>query len=146
MNTTEDDRLEAEPLLSGEERDSIEIDATPPEPENNNGHTSRKHGQRRGFAARFQAQKRSTIVLLLAVLMFTLTTSGMLILIPIFRLMEDAICHGHYGRPMAEPIDERLCKVEAVQKELAYLGGASAMIHSIVGVVSVLPYGVFADR
>jgi hypothetical protein len=78
--------------------------------------------------------------------MFTITTSGMLVLIPIFRLMEDAVCHLYYEKGMPEPIEERLCKVDGVQKRLAYLGGLSAMISSIVGMVATLPYGVLADR
>ncbi|KAK4234330.1 general substrate transporter [Achaetomium macrosporum] len=143
MNNNENDRIEAEPLLSVEDRDSIEISATPSEA--GSGHTTSRKDGRHGFA-RFQAQKRTTIVVLLAVLMFTITTSGMLILIPIFRLMEDAICHGYYGKPMSEPLEERLCKVEGVQMELAYLGGLSAMIHSIVGLIAAMPYGVLADR
>ncbi len=143
-----DDLNEAEPLLTVEERDSAEIEiAESPdsEPDRRHDRRSRKHA-RRGFAARFQAQRRSTVVVLLAVLMFGLTTSGMLILIPMFRLVEDAVCHLHYGKPLSEPIEERLCKIDEVQKELAYLGGLSAMINSIVGVIATLPYGVLADR
>ena len=139
--------VEAEPLLPATDtdtddlRDSIDLTPTP----NHHDHPH-KHHPRRGFAARFQAQRRTSIIALLAVLMFAITTSGMLILIPIFRLVEDAICHVHYGKPLAEPIEERMCKVEGVQKELALLGGISAMLNSVVGLVATLPYGVLADR
>ncbi len=145
-----DDPVEAEPLLAAEERDSarasIEIAETSnSEPERGHEPHSRTHG-RRGFAARFQAQRRTTVVVLLAVVMFGVTTSGMLILLPMFRLVEDAICHLHYGKPLSEPIGERLCKIDEVQKQLAYLGGLSAMINSVVGIIATLPYGVLADR
>ncbi|KAK4120683.1 general substrate transporter [Parathielavia appendiculata] len=141
----EGDLIEAEPLLTAEERDSIDIaDETTRSADPDSGHNQR-YG-RRAFAARFQAKKRKTIIALLTLLMFTLSTSGMLILIPIFRLMEDAVCHIHYEKSRAEPIDERLCKVDSVQKELAYLGGISAMLNSIVGLIATLPYGVLADR
>ncbi|KAK3299611.1 general substrate transporter [Chaetomium fimeti] len=168
MNLYEDDdMIEGEPLLAGEERDSFEIDETPTgtaattattatpsstTPDETDGahpaYAYQKHGQRgiRGFAARFQARKRKTVVALLAVLMFCITTSGMLILIPIFRLMEDAVCHEHYDKPRSEPIEERLCKVDGVQKELAFLGGIGAVLNSVVGLLSALPYGVLADR
>lgn len=139
------DRIEAEPLLAAEERDSIDICESPAGPDQSHESHTRHHA-RRGCASRFQAQNRTTIVVLLAFLMFTVTTSGMLILIPIFRLMEDAICHLYYDKGMFEPIEERLCKVDGVQKKLAYLGGLSAMISSIVGLVATLPYGVLADR
>jgi hypothetical protein len=159
MNLYEDDdMIEGEPLLAGEERDSFDIDETPavttPATSTTASETDgacqayayQKHGQRRGFLARFQARKRKTVVALLAVLMFSITTSGMLILIPIFRLMEDAVCHLHYDKPRSEPIEEQLCKVDGVQKELAFLGGIGAMLNSVVGLLSTLPYGVLADR
>jgi hypothetical protein len=143
------DGFEAEPLLADEERDSVDIDLpereTPPTPEQQPGFRHKKH-RRHGLFSRLQPQKRTPVVVLLAVLMFTLTTSGMLMLIPIFRLMEDAICHVHYGKSRWEPIEERLCKVDGVQKELAYLGGIAAMISSVVGLVATLPWGVVADR
>ncbi|AEO68510.1 a0cc9ca3-2f00-46f8-b222-9c2fe410649a [Thermothielavioides terrestris] len=66
--------------------------------------------RRRGIAARFQAENRISIVLLLAVLMFSTTASGLLLLILLFRLMADAICQVRYGKAMDEPIEERLCK------------------------------------
>lgn len=152
--------VEGEPLLAGEERGSFDIDETPaatavttaatsPAASETDGthqaHAFRKHG-RRGFFARFQARKRKTVVVLLAVLMFSIATSGMLILIPIFRLLEDAVCHLHYEKPRSEPIEEQLCKVDGVQQELAFLGGIGAMLNSVVGLLSTLPYGVLADR
>ncbi|KAK3897103.1 general substrate transporter [Staphylotrichum tortipilum] len=136
--------VEAEPLLPATDNDTgdLQEDSINSIPE----HEAHKPHSRRGLAARFQAQRRTSIVALLAILMFAITMSGMLILIPIFRLVEDAICHVHYGKPLAEPIEERLCKVEDVQKELALLGGVSAMLNSVVGLVAALPYGVLADR
>ncbi len=146
------DPVEAEPLLAVEERDldvNSDLDSAledeTPQPELGHEPRSQRHGQR-WCATRFQAQRRTTIVVLLAVIMFTMITSFMLILIPVFRLMEDAICHVHYGKGLFEPIEERLCKIDAVQKELAYLGGLSALISSVVGVVATLPNGVLADR
>ncbi len=151
MNRHEADlAVEAEPLLpttdndidtDDDQRDSIDLT-----PDHHHEPPIHKHHARRGFAARFQAQRRTSVIALLAVLMFAITTSGMLILIPIFRLVEDAICHVHYDKPLAEPIEERLCKVEGVQKELALLGGVSAVLNSVVGLVATLPYGVLADR
>jgi hypothetical protein len=143
------DGFEAEPLLAEEERDSSDIEfpesETPPASEQQPGFQHKKHG-RHGLFSRLRPRKRTPVVVLLAVLMFTLTTSGMLMLLPIFRLMEDAICHVHYGKSRWEPIEERLCKVDGVQKELAYLGGIAAMISSTVGLIATLPWGVVADR
>ncbi|KAK0624388.1 general substrate transporter [Immersiella caudata] len=138
MNIDEyDDRLEGEPLLPEDER----------EPEG--GGESPAFGAklpRHGFVSRFQARKPKTIVLLLAILLFTVTTSGMLIVVPIFRLVEDAVCHSYYKKDHSEKIDERLCKVDEVQGLLAYLGGWAAMLNTVIGLIATLPYGVLADR
>ncbi|GAB1318260.1 General substrate transporter [Madurella fahalii] len=142
MTADEDDRIEAEPLLAGDERASLEVPEIHADSNNGFGVKSR----RRSITSRFQVQKRTTIVALLAILMFTITTSGLMILVPMFRLMEDAICHAYYDKDRSEPIEEQLCKVDGVQKELAFLGGWAAMINSVVGLIAALPYGVLADR
>ena len=70
----------------------------------------------------------------------------MLIMMPIFRLVEDTVCHRYYKKDPSEKIDERLCKVDGVQSELAYLGGWAALLHSFIGLMAALPYGVMADK
>ncbi|KAK4221416.1 major facilitator superfamily domain-containing protein [Podospora fimiseda] len=133
MPNTIDDRIEAEPLISAEER-NLET----PSDYHEIYEPSRW--------ARLQVQQYGKIIFLLATLMFLITTSGMMFLIPIFRLIEDAFCHIYYEKYPTEPIEERLCKVDGVQKQLAYLGGLGSMINSVVGVAAALPYGVLADR
>lgn len=70
----------------------------------------------------------------------------MLILTPIFRLIEDTACHSFYHLPPTEPIDEHLCKIDEVQGPLAYLGGLSALLGAVFNMVAALPYGLLADR
>ena len=135
----DNDHIEAEPLLAGEEQEdgqSAEYSET----------QRRQKTPRRCLTSRLQAKKPSTIITLLALLMFSVALSGLLFLVPMFRLMEDAICHVHYEKELSEPIEEKLCKVDEVQKYLAYLGGWSALLNSIIGMIAVLPYGVMADR
>ncbi|KAK3321784.1 general substrate transporter [Apodospora peruviana] len=144
-----DERLEAQPLLPDPHHGhDPSYDSEGPLPDIDDGFSSSSKGHllHVGMFSRFQARKPSTIILLLAVMMFAITTSGMLIMIPLFRLMEDALCHVYYQKDPSEPIDERLCKVDGVQSELAYLGGWGAMLGSLVGMVAALPYGVLADR
>ncbi|KAK4447310.1 general substrate transporter [Podospora aff. communis PSN243] len=139
MNPDENDRLEGEPLLAADERETEDVAAE----------ESPEFGAklpRHGFISQFQARKPKTIVLLLAILLFTVTTSGMLIIVPIFRLIEDAVCHSYYKKDHSEKIDERLCKVDEVQGLLAYLGGWAAMLNTVIGLIATLPYGVLADR
>ena len=77
--------------------------------------------------------------------MFTLVVSGMMIMMPVFRIIEDAVCRAHYATPPGETVDERLCKVDEVKSRLAYLGGWAALVNSVVGLLTALPYGVVAD-
>lgn len=134
---TDHDHPETQPFLGRDERDGDEP---------NRPFAGAKHAGRWAFAAHIQAQKPKTIVLLLALLMFSIVTSGMLIMMPIFRLVEDTVCHRYYKKDPSEKIDERLCKVDGVQSELAYLGGWAALLHSVVGLMAALPYGVLADK
>ncbi|KAK3934710.1 major facilitator superfamily domain-containing protein [Diplogelasinospora grovesii] len=97
-------------------------------------------------AVRFQARSPGTIITLLSVLLFLIATSGMMIMLPVFRLLEDALCHQFYQLPPDTSIPEKECKVEEVQTQLAYLGGWAAVMNSLVGLVAALPYGVLADR
>jgi len=138
MNIEENDHFEGEPLLAEEERDVEDAAAESP--------LFGAKPRHAGFTARFQARKPKTIVLLLAILLFTVTTSGMLVIVPIFRLIEDAACHTYYKKDRSEKIDERLCKVDEVQGLLAYLGGWAAMLNTVIGLIATLPYGVLADR
>ncbi|KAK4185419.1 major facilitator superfamily domain-containing protein [Podospora australis] len=131
----------AEPLLGPDEHDDSQF----PTPEDGDGLADNTKRRLR-ITTQFQVQNPATIILLLSVLMLLITTSGMMYMIPIFRLVEDAFCHVYYDKDPSEPIDERLCKTDAVQGRLAFLGGVGAMMNSFVGVVSALPYGILADR
>jgi MFS transporter, PCFT/HCP family, solute carrier family 46 (folate transporter), member 1 len=135
MNDTNDP--ETQPFLQREECDGDE----PSRP-----FAGAKRPGRGLLAAHLQAQKPKTIVLLLALLIFIIVTSGMLMIMPVFRLVEDTVCHRYYKKDPSEKIDERLCKVDGVQSELAYLGGWAALLNSSVGLIAALPYGVLADK
>ncbi|KAM0272192.1 hypothetical protein ACHAQH_008815 [Verticillium albo-atrum] len=95
---------------------------------------------------RFRPETPFAIVVLLAAIKGTLVASGILLMIPMFRLMEDAICHAHYHKDLSAPIDEKECKVDGVQSQLAYLGGIGALLASLVTLIVAFPYGVLADR
>ncbi|CRK18772.1 MFS efflux pump atnC like protein [Verticillium longisporum] len=95
---------------------------------------------------RFRPDTPFAIVLLLATIKGILVASGVLLMTPMVRLMEDAICHVHYHKDISEPIDEKECKVDDVQSQLAYLGGIGALMASLVTLVIAFPYGVLADR
>lgn len=72
--------------------------------------------------------------------------SALMIMVSMFRLIEDAFCHEHFDKPFSEPIPEKECKGEAVQARLAFLGGIGMVIGAIVGLIAAFPYGILADK
>lgn len=138
MTNPLDHYIEAEPLLPVEDRDA--------ETPDDRDEFSKSSSRWARLTEALQVKQQGHIILLLAILMFLITTSGMMFLLPVFRLVEDAFCHRYYEKDPSQPIDERLCKVDGVQKQLAYLGGLGSMINSFVGMATALPYGVLADR
>lgn len=83
-------------------------------------------------AAPWQASSRSTIVLLATAVKFCVVTSGMLLLMPMYRLIEDAFCHVHYEDDSPDLIDEMKCKVDEVQSPLAYIVGWFGLVGAIM--------------
>ncbi|CRK38563.1 hypothetical protein BN1723_015352, partial [Verticillium longisporum] len=110
------------------------------------GRTTWKNATSKLNFNRFRPDTPFAIVLLLATIKGILVGSGVLLMTPMVRLMEDAICHVHYHKDISEPIDEKDCKVDDVQSQLAYLGGIGALVASLVTLVVAFPYGVLADR
>ncbi|KAL1855338.1 hypothetical protein VTK73DRAFT_8576 [Phialemonium thermophilum] len=84
------------------------------------------------------------VVTLLTFIIFCLVLSGVMALIPMGRLIEDAVCRRYYGS--TEPVDESLCKVDEVQTELAWLGGLYALVNALVSLVVSFPWGMMSDR
>jgi PCFT/HCP family folate transporter-like MFS transporter 1/3 len=82
-------------------------------------------------AKRWQAQSPGSIILLLAIIKFSLATTGMLMLVPIYRLIEDALCHVYYEDDSWGLIEEMRCKVDDVQSQLAFLMGWLGLASSI---------------
>lgn len=99
-------------------------------------------GPRIPGAAWYQAQRPGSVLALTAVLLFFMLFATTLVLVPMLRLLEDAICQQYYRREGGlggrGGTDERLCKVDAVQAELAWLGGVGSVTQGVFG-VSGLP-------
>lgn len=84
-------------------------------------------------ASRWQAKSPGMIILLVAVIKFCIVVSGMMIMLPVYRLIEDAICHVHYEDDSLDMIEEMKCKVDEVQSRLAVLLGWLGTSSSIIG-------------
>lgn len=72
--------------------------------------------------------------------------------VPTIKLFEQAICNRYYSHQsthlsLAIPdIDEGLCKVPAIQNELAALTGLKFTFDALPGLLTALYYGSIADR
>ncbi|KAK0712462.1 major facilitator superfamily domain-containing protein [Lasiosphaeria miniovina] len=144
MERRRDPRMELSPLLSDPApADEDSDDPTPASPSSRA--STAGSGPDPGWR-RFRAQKPRSIVALLTVVLFGVTLSGFLVVVPVFRLLEDAICHAHYGVPPDADVDEERCKVGPVQMQLARLSGWGALLSAVVGYATALPYGILADR
>lgn len=93
-----------------------------------------------------QVQSPRAVIFTLSCLKFVILGSGLLVMMPMVRLLEDAFCHQHYGKDPAEPIPEMECKIDEVQTRLAYLGGIGAVIASVITLITTFPYSILADK
>ncbi|KAM0452348.1 hypothetical protein ACHAO4_005559 [Trichoderma viride] len=134
MSNHEPNPREDAPLLGGHEREheseSITNDETAPIIN----------------AARWQVKTRSSIVRTIAVVQCAIIGTGMLLLIPLYRLIEDSVCHVYYGDDSPDMIDEMKCKTDEVQAQMAYLLGWLGLFHSIMSLLSTFPFGMLADK
>ena len=80
--------------------------------------------------------------LYLAPAIFTLSMAAFLAVVPITRLVEDVIYIHYYSSSTQrqEPIDERLCKVDGIQSELAYTLGILSLCSKLPQVGPIVPY------
>lgn len=86
---------------------------------------------------------------MLCAIIFVSSSSGGLYTIPITRIFEDRLCHQYYdgiGARIDQPIDEELCKVDAVQSRLSFLFATCFAIEAALGCLVAMPWGLVADR
>lgn len=65
-----------------------------------------------------------------------------------------AVCRDYYrehdpsviGPPPLSYVDEKLCKLNRIQADLAYLGAVKGMLATIPGILFTIPYGHLSDR
>ncbi|MBE3046132.1 hypothetical protein IMZ48_27060 [Candidatus Bathyarchaeota archaeon] len=73
------------------------------------------------------------ILMLATGIKFAVVLSGMMVMLPFFRVLEDAFCHRHFGDTSPGFIEEKKCKVPEVQQDLAYLMGWLMLVTAVVG-------------
>lgn len=82
---------------------------------------------------RWRVESPRGILVLAAVIKFAVTLSGMMVLLPFLRVLEDVFCHRHFGDTSVGFIEEQQCKVPEVQKALAFLMGWLMLVTGLVG-------------
>ncbi|KAK3368787.1 major facilitator superfamily domain-containing protein [Podospora didyma] len=98
----------------------------------------------------WQAKNPHTVVLILAIISFFVCSASAMVNMALTRLIEDNLCHRFYDRNEGTsrsylPIDEKDCKFDKLQSDLAYLLGATSTIEAIFCLVFAFPYGILAD-
>jgi hypothetical protein len=83
--------------------------------------------------SRWGVRSPKRIVILVSFIKFAIVFSGMLLLLPTARLIEDMFCHIHYKDTSVDIIDEMKCKVDEVQSQLGYLYGWNGLVTSLIG-------------
>ncbi|PMB68708.1 hypothetical protein BM221_005289 [Beauveria bassiana] len=97
-------------------------------------------------AARWQVRSPRRIILLVSFAKFCIVCSGLMLMVPMFRLIEDAICHGVLDDASPGLLDEMTCKDDDVQARLATFMGWSGLVNSIVTLITAFPFGAMSDR
>ncbi|KAF1735228.1 hypothetical protein CRV24_004150 [Beauveria bassiana] len=97
-------------------------------------------------AARWQVRSPRHIILLVSFAKFCIVCSGLMLMVPMFRLIEDAICHGVLDDASPGLLDEMTCKDDDVQARLATFMGWSGLVNSIVTLITAFPFGAMSDR
>lgn len=81
---------------------------------------------------RWQAHSPKQIVLLISTIKFFIVLSGTCLLIPLYRIIEDMLCHVHFQDDSDDIIDEMKCKTDEVQASLAYMTGWFGLLGAVV--------------
>ncbi|KAK7403628.1 hypothetical protein QQX98_010593 [Neonectria punicea] len=95
---------------------------------------------------RFGVRTPRRIVILVATIKFLVVMSGMLLLVPYARLIEDAFCHAYYEDTSTGIIEEMKCKKDEIQSRMGFFFGWSGLVSSVLGLIVAFPYGLMADK
>jgi hypothetical protein len=96
-------------------------------------HSSNRLAQSKPTAPRLSS---TGVVVFIAIIVCCLSIAGDLVSIPMVRVIEDAVCKDYYrsrnGQVLIRgEIDEKLCKQDDIQSELAYIIGVQELINAV---------------
>ncbi|OTA66072.1 MFS general substrate transporter [Hypoxylon sp. EC38] len=92
--------------------------------------------------------KSGAVVGLFLLIVFAASAADAFKQIPMTRIFEDILCHEYYGKTPGEdgPIDEQLCKADAIQSKLAYLFAVLEALCAGISCLVALLWAIVADR
>lgn len=93
-------------------------------------------------ASRWQLKTPFSIVLVAAIAKFFIVTTGLMIMMPMYRLIEDTLCHAHFKDDSLDIIDEMKCKTDEVQTDLAYMLGWFGLVNAIFSAFTLRIYPI----
>ncbi|KAL6903858.1 major facilitator superfamily domain-containing protein [Trichoderma evansii] len=104
-----------------------------------------------GVAIGYYDRWPSIPVFMAALVLLSHSMASSLAATPIIRLLEDSICRTYYYADQPSdvgrlPIDERLCKIDAIQTRLAYFNSWVSMMEATLSLIAAFPYASLADR
>jgi hypothetical protein len=93
------------------------------------------------------------ILLILSLVAFLVVFAANLFIMPSERIFEDIICHRYYDNlqgiehvALDREIDEKMCKVDVIQAELAIVLGGNFVANAVPGMLLSFPWGLLGDR
>ncbi|KAI3325438.1 MFS general substrate transporter [Xylariaceae sp. AK1471] len=97
-----------------------------------------------------KSQSPNSIIAILCIVIFVGSASAGFQHMSMTRIFEDILCRQYYDQIRSngsdEPINEAMCKVDAIQSELAYLFAVMFSLNAGFSVLAALPWGIAADR
>ncbi|KAI1136459.1 MFS general substrate transporter [Hypoxylon sp. FL0543] len=93
-------------------------------------------------------KKSGAVIGLFLLIVLTCSSADAFKQIPMTRIFEDILCHEYYGKTpgLDAPIDEALCKVDAIQSNLAYLFAVLEALNAGISCLVALFWAIVADR
>lgn len=95
-----------------------------------------------------QVQNKVTILNLLSLVILLAASAGGFLQLPQAQIVEDILCHQYYNEmgSLDTPIDDNLCKIDAISGELAYTLAIGSALTAGAGLLATFPWSVMADR
>jgi MFS family permease len=92
-------------------------------------------------------RKPTRILITICTLLIVVDIAGYLAIAPQTKIFQDIVCAQYYNETVATvQIDDKRCKIEPVQSQIALLSGWKDTFDQLPGIIFAVPWGIAADR